>query len=210
MYMGTYSGAERRAQPRSGDDLTATDAELAWRLLRRQDYRALKSLMGRHADALRRFLMRLSGDRHIAEDLMQQTWLTLLESLPSQPYRPTGGAVFRTYLFTLARNRYLDEYTRKHVVSRTHYVADPLPEGMLPDDYVVPAAEKLAQQEQWQRLLHSALARLPCAQREVVTMWAAGWEIDAIAAHMQAPRETILSRRKYALRKLRAALSAFT
>jgi DNA-directed RNA polymerase specialized sigma24 family protein len=54
--------------------------------------------------------------------------------------------------------------------------------------------------------LYKALRRLPLEQRQVVVLWADGMRIGAIAALTAAPRDTVLSRKKYALAKLRVML----
>jgi len=47
---------------------------------------------------------------------------------------------------------------------------------------------------------------LPVEQRQVVALWADGMRIGAIATLTAAPRDTVLSRKKYALAKLRVML----
>ena len=44
-------------------------------------------------------------------------------------------------------------------------------------------------------------------QREVVAMWCAGASIEGMARHAAAPRDTVLSRKKYAFARLRVTLA---
>jgi DNA-directed RNA polymerase specialized sigma24 family protein len=54
--------------------------------------------------------------------------------------------------------------------------------------------------------LQRVIALLPVEQREVVVLWAQGHELTVIAQIAGVPWETVVSRKKYALAKLRAAL----
>jgi hypothetical protein len=51
-----------------------------------------------------------------------------------------------------------------------------------------------------------AILQLPREQQEVIALWAAGIDPASIAATARAPRETVFSRRKYAIAKLRSSL----
>ena len=66
------------------------------------DEAAFRQVLRANGDALFAFLARLSGDRELAQELLQQTWLALAESArrldPRTPLRP--------WLFTVARNAY--------------------------------------------------------------------------------------------------------
>jgi DNA-directed RNA polymerase specialized sigma24 family protein len=52
-----------------------------------------------------------------------------------------------------------------------------------------------------------ALAQLPVQQRDTLRLWMAGCSIEAMAARTRAPRDTVLSRKKYAMRRLRVTLA---
>jgi RNA polymerase sigma-70 factor, ECF subfamily len=184
--------------------IEADDAELMLAFQVERDYGAFEALFHRHKDMLLRFLARLSGNPAIAEDVSQQTWLKVIDVARRGAYTRRPDVAFRTWLCTLARNHFVDEFQRKFVVSR----ADPLPDDFdnLPDSGADPL-EALDRREMARRV-DAALRQLPFEQREVIALWAADVGIDAIAAMVGAPRDTILSRRKYALAKLRLALAA--
>lgn len=168
------------------------------------DYSAFEELFRRHKDAFVAFLTRLSGERMVAEDVSQQVWLKLIDVARSGGY--SAGARFRTYLYTLGRNRYIDEHHRKHAASRTERwdeedTADAAAgrgRADLPDE---------AQREALGSALDAALRKLPLEQREVIALWSNGASIELMTSVTGAPRETVLSRRKYALRKLRRSLT---
>jgi RNA polymerase sigma-70 factor, ECF subfamily len=58
----------------------------------------------RHLDRLTAAAYALCGNRHDADDLVQETYLTLLR----RPRRLTGGSEL-AYLMTMLRNRFIDE-----------------------------------------------------------------------------------------------------
>ncbi|MCG3200064.1 MAG: ECF RNA polymerase sigma factor SigE [bacterium] len=170
------------------------------------DLAAFEELFRRHKDVLLRFLIRLSGDREVAEDASQQVWVKAIDVARQDRYTARAGVTFRTWLCTLARNHFIDEYRRKFDAARTVALpanlerVDALARGVAPD----PA--ELAEQGEQVRRVNEALLALPFEQREVMALWAADFDFDTMAALTGAPRETLMSRRKYAIAKLRAAL----
>jgi RNA polymerase sigma factor (sigma-70 family) len=184
--------------------IEADDAELMLAFQTERDYGAFEALFCRHKDMLLRFLARLSGNPAIAEDVSQQTWLKVIDVARRGGYARRPDVAFRTWLCTLARNYFVDEFQRKFAVARTQ----PLPDDFenSPGDGADPL-EALDRCEQAKRV-DAALRQLPFEQREVIALWAADVGVDTIAAMIGAPRDTILSRRKYALAKLRHALAA--
>jgi len=65
---------------------------------------AFRSLIERHHDALFRFLFRLTGSRHIAEDVFQDTFLQIHQSLDTFDVQRR----FKPWLFTIAANKARD------------------------------------------------------------------------------------------------------
>lgn len=180
------------------------DAVLMTRFQRQGDLAAFEELYARHKQALLAFACRLSGDRTVAEDVSQQTWLKLIDAARSGAFARQAGASFRTWLCTLARNHYIDHYQRKAAAVRNVELPDELPEavaGRDPDPLEALEARELGER------LHRALRELPFEQREVIALWAAGMEIEMMQTLIGAPRDTILSRKKYALAKLRTSLA---
>jgi RNA polymerase sigma-70 factor (ECF subfamily) len=187
------------------------DDELMFRFQRDHDYQAFEELFGRHKDVLLRFLARLLGDIATAHDASQQTWLKVIEVARRQDYLAQPDARFRTWLLTLARNHAIDEYQRKFAASRTIALTDEIRERSLngPIAGQQAPADPLddANREQIAGRLAAAIQALPLEQREVIALWIAEVEPAAIAEITGAPRDTVLSRKKYALAKLRSALS---
>ena len=188
--------------------LAQHDAELMLRFQQEGDRTALAHLVERNGGALLRFLIRLSRNRTIAEDVAQQTWLKVIDVARQGTFAAASGVAFRTWLCTLARNHFIDEYQRKFAVVRTVPLPADLCTVLAEAHRLVPdPAEPLDARQRTVRL-RKALQRLPFEQRQVVALWAEGMRIGAIAALTAAPRDTVLSRKKYALAKLRVLLRA--
>lgn len=167
------------------------------------DLAAFETLFHRHRGPLYAFVRRLARDAEVAADVSQQAWLQLIETARGQRFEPSRAATFRTYLFTLARNVFVSQYIRRHDASRVDRHDPETLEGMAVADG---APDEAAESDETRERLIAALQRLPFEQREVIALWSLDVEIDAIVAITGAPRDTVLSRRKYALAKLRALL----
>ncbi len=81
-----------------------TDAELVASLVA-GDEGALAELFDRHADAVFRLAFRFLGDRSVAEDVLQETFLALWNR--AELY-DASVASLPAWLFTIARNRSVD------------------------------------------------------------------------------------------------------
>jgi len=89
-------------------DLSPSDAELMTRA-GRDDAEAFAMLAERHGPWLRRMLLHLFWDRDEADDGVQEVLLRVW--LARKAYEPR--AKFRTYLYTLARNHWVNRATRR-------------------------------------------------------------------------------------------------
>jgi RNA polymerase sigma factor (sigma-70 family) len=185
---------------------SADDASLIDSFQKTGSKPAFEVVFGRNKDSLYRFLLQLSGVEAIAQDISQYAWLKVLELAREGQYRSERGATFRTFLFTLARNRYFDEYHRRHGAVRSESL----------DDYIERAGDPAAEEEwdpsaivndaQVRATIRSALAQLPAEQFEVVSLWMQGFALTEVAQITGAPWHTVVSRKTYALRKLKASL----
>lgn len=179
------------------------DATLFRRFRDHGDVTAFEALFSRHRDAVFTYLLALSGNRAIAEDVSQFCWLRLIENDVGRGYRPRPGVSIRSYLYTLGRNRYIDEYKRKHAATRSHSLDD---HGDMAAEHADTAGAAAAQQVR--DVIEDALTTLPAEQREVLSMWVAGFTIKEMVSRIGAPRDTVLSRKRYGLKKLKSLLQS--
>ena len=108
------------------------------------------------------FLARLSRNRDVAGDLVEETWLRLVTHAPQLRPDTELGA----WLFTVARNLYIS-YCRSRSIETDH-AADLL--GLWPSgtQHVSPFEETAANQTE--RRIEAALASLPAIHREVLLL----------------------------------------
>jgi len=145
-------------------------------------------------------IYRQCGDRDLAEELTQATFVTVVEKFDSK-YREQGR--FEPWLFRIAMNRLRDEMRRRK------RQAVPINQAMLVhvrDESAPQVLERLSRDEQIERLRIS-VAELPEADREVLHLrHTAGLSFAQIAETLGQPLGTVLARAHRALKKLREKL----
>ncbi|WP_297755805.1 sigma-70 family RNA polymerase sigma factor [Hydrogenophaga sp.] len=171
------------------------------------DARAFETLYDRHALPVWRFVQRSVRDGALADDLVQDVWLSLVRQAPS--YQPR--ARFRTWLFTLAHHRLVDHWrTHKRHASLDASTAEgaALADTLAADSGFGPLRQ-VQSREQAQALL-DALAALPDVQRQAFLLQAeGGLSVAEIARATGVNGETAKSRLRYARERLRQTLEAF-
>src|SRR5881394_2081021 len=74
------------------------------RRLRAGETAAGEVLVRRYHQPLMRYLQRLTGSDHLAEELHQQTWLSVMDHLDRFDAKSSGGG-FKAWLFRIATNK---------------------------------------------------------------------------------------------------------
>lgn len=180
------------------DDLSDERLMLAYR---DGDVAAFEALYGRYRTRLYRHLTHQCGDARRAEELYQDIWLKVVNARAD--YEPL--AKFSTWLYRIAHHRLLDHYRQ-----RSRHVAELFDASIAPDD--LPAADCADPARQFERSnlasrLMLALEDLPAPQREAFLLAEeGGLSLEEIAAATATGRETVKSRLRYAVGKLRLSL----
>lgn len=176
----------------------STSDEALMLAYRHGDGRAFETLYHRHKGALYRYLLRQCRHAANAEELFQDVWANVIRARERYEVR----ARFKTFLFTLAHNRFIDHYRRRDtgVVSNDSLIevaaADPVDQ---PD-------RRLDAKRRGLRLLH-LVGRLPRVQREVFLLREeAGLTLDEIAKVTGVGIEAAKSRLRYAVAKLKQGM----
>jgi len=167
---------------------------------------AFDSLYGKHRGGVYRYLLRHCGNAGVADELFQDVWMSLIRARAG--YAPT--AKFTTWLYRIAHNRLIDHWRANGQVELVTAGTgddddDPLADvqARRNDEPDVRAASR----EIGARLAR-ALAVLPPPQRDAFLLHQeGGLTLDEIAQLSGAGVETVKSRVRYALAKLRAELS---
>lgn len=168
---------------------------------------AFEQLYDRHERGVWRFVFRSVQNQAVADDLAQELWFAVARS--AAHYQPT--AKFKTWLFTMARNRMIDHVrTAKHHSSIDAENEDG--ESMFSDlaaDSRLGPLRQVGSREQAKALL-DAVEKLPADQREAFLLQAEGdMSVDDIAAATGVSFETAKSRLRYARNKLKELLADF-
>lgn len=181
---------------------TIPDEQLMLRY-RDGDLLAFEELYQRHRLGLYRFISWRSPRAEWVDEVVQDAWANLHHA--RQRYQPEAS--FRTYLYQIARNRLFDLLRQQQPMlaadmgstdgrSLFDVLADAAHDGMSPEDAL--------EQKQERDGLHHAIASLPSEQKEAVILQQfSGLSLDEIAEVASVPVETVKSRLRYAMRKLR-------
>jgi len=171
--------------------------DLLRRIAEQADPAAFRELYGAYGPRVKAYMMRRGADAGTAEDLAQETLLTVWRK--AALYADDKGSM-TTWVFAIARNLRIDRLRREVPFQE-------LPEWRLaePSEDAQPD-EALAEKERQERV-RAALAGLPADQREVVQLsFLDGLSHGEIAGRLGLPLGTVKSRMRIAYQKVRAAL----
>jgi RNA polymerase sigma-70 factor (ECF subfamily) len=154
---------------------------------------ALQTLHDRHAAELWRFALRLTHDRQLSEDVVQEV---LLKAWKDPGLVGREDAAARAWLFTATRNLIIDKW--RSATSRHELRTGEMPERSESD------ATSLVL-DRW--LIAEAFAGLSADHRAVISAaYYEGRTVADIAARLEIPAGTVKSRLHYGLRTLRLIL----
>jgi RNA polymerase sigma-70 factor, ECF subfamily len=179
---------------------------------------ALAALYDRHADGIHAVALRLTRDRQIAEEVVQETFLALWNR--AELFDPAVASL-GTWLRTIARNRTVD---RLRAAGRRPSLV-PLPgyddagdtdagfERLSPDAAIIggatpePGPEAAAEAADVRAAIGSALAAMTDPERAVILLaYREGLTQAEIAERLAWPLGTVKTRTRRALARLREAL----
>ncbi|MBP8098568.1 MAG: RNA polymerase sigma factor [Arenimonas sp.] len=165
------------------------------------DTAAFELLYSRHRGPLFRFMLHQVREHGTAEELYQDVWQRVITA--RERYRPE--ARFSTWLFQIAHNRLTDHWRAQQ--HRPPAPADAVERAEREADPQTPERQLSAFEER--RRLQLALQELPADQREVVLLrLEQELSLEQIGEITGVGRETVKSRLRYALNKLRLRLNA--
>lgn len=184
-----------------------TDEELLAHF-NRGNQRAFECLFMRHKRPLYNFILRSVQSAHRAEELTQEVFLKLIRNASGY----VRDAKFTTWLYTIARNRCIDEYRRAGVrgpsISTDQTLGDSgttIGDQMV-DERALSGLQFVANQ-QIQAALEEAVKVLPKDQHETFTLrMVSNLSYIEIAEVVGISENTAKSRMRYALSKLRDEL----
>ncbi|MFY9855523.1 MAG: sigma-70 family RNA polymerase sigma factor [Terracidiphilus sp.] len=162
--------------------------------LKRQDAGLLDELIVRYQHRLMRYLLYLTGNRELAEDIFQEVWMRVLV----RGAQFNGKARFDTWLFAIARNLVIDQKRKKTMASLDEMFEvgneDDRPMSFeIPDDEPTPF-DRFANLEDRERIA-TGLLKLDMIYREVLVLrFHEELSLEEIANVTRAPLSTVKSR----------------
>ena len=156
--------------------------------------KAFDQLYARHRGALYRYFRRQVRDEATANDLYQGVWEKIIRA--RRKYR--SSSPFTAWMFRIAHNHLVDHYRRTQPLTTAEMdsLADQRPE---PVQHAVDG-------QQWQHLQEN-IAALPPEQRNTLLLkLETGLKMEEIANLTGVSRETVKSRLRYAVNKLKRSL----
>lgn len=196
-------------QPPGSTSAGPPDADLML-AFRGGDARAFEQLVARHQRGIYNFILRSVRDRPRAEELLQEVFLRVVRA--KDRYERT--AKFTTWIYAIARNLCVDESRRARF--RKHKSLDAKRPGRdgeeggnmlsrLPSPDV--PTDEAADAPTLRKRMTAAIDALPDEQREVFLLrQVSGLSFREIGETLGVPENTIKSRMRYALEKLREHL----
>ena len=174
------------------------------------DARAFAELYERHERAIYRFFLRQGAATSAADDLLQETWIAVVRNAAN--FEPR--AKFTTWLYTVARSKMIDHWrARDDTVSLAYFPVMPPMTGRRDARHSRKrraASGSSGDGASRGARFPAAVEALPPAQREAFLLQAeGGLSLDEIAAATGAAHETVKSRLRYAMSKLRSAMEAW-
>jgi len=167
-----------------------SDTSAIARGLRRRDPDLLDRLIEQYQHRLLRYLVYLAGNRELAEDLFQETWIRVLE----RGHQYDGKHEFSTWLYAVARNLTIDYLRKKSPLSLDGLMEDEEHAPLEPADTRPMAWEVVQQHEQAERI-SAALVSIPAEYRETVVLrFQEGLALEEIATVTGAKLGTVKSR----------------
>lgn len=172
-------------------------ADLLRRVAEQADPAAFRELYQIYGPRVKAYMMRLGADAATAEDLAQETLLSVWRR--ASLYVADKGSA-DAWIFAIARNLRIDRLRRE------------VPWQELPEDRVEqadgePQPDEAASDRERQARVRAVLAQLPPEQHEVVGLsYLDGLSHGEIATRLGLPLGTVKSRMRMAYQKIRVAL----
>jgi RNA polymerase sigma-70 factor, ECF subfamily len=142
------------------------------------DHGALSLLYRRYLPAVRLYVLGRIGDVHLAEDIISETFLAMVESI--ERVRTDEEPAFTAWLLRIARNKVVDHYRRQASLPATQGMAAPWEEPASQAEAGDPQGVVTAR-ESWAEVV-AALQRLTEEQRMVVLYRCVlGYETEEVA-----------------------------
>lgn len=165
------------------------------------DESCIDILVNRHRTKVYTYILLTIKNQSLAEDLFQETFIKVIQSLRKGRYRDNGR--FLSWVIRIAHNLIIDHYRKEkqmNALSNDETEVDLFNSKKLSDDNI----EQLMVNEQIRKDLRKLINELPEDQREVVLLrHFGGMSFKEISEYTGVSINTALGRMRYALINLR-------
>jgi RNA polymerase sigma-70 factor (ECF subfamily) len=188
-------------------EAVTTDTQRIARGLRQRDIALLHGLVEQYQFRLVRYLIYLLGSRDSVDDLVQETWLHVLERGSSY----NGRSRFEPWLFAIARNLTIDHMRKRRIFSldsTTDSSDQPDQHRELPSLASSDPSpfELAARTEEAHRIAHTLEKLEPIYREALVLRFQEELSLQEMSAVMGVPLTTVSSRIYRGLATLRAQM----
>ncbi len=181
-----------------------TEDEILITKFKEGDQDAFSKLMGKYKTFIFSYVRRKTSSDDDADDITQEVFVNVYKALPKWQPR----ASFKTWLYTIARNRCID-YHRARARRRFHYIDDDeefTPILQATDIYSNP--EKMAEESELRRIISEAIEQLSPKQKEVFILYRyQGLQIKEIAETLGIAEGSVKVHHHRAMKKLKIILA---
>jgi len=178
-----------------------TDTQEIARGLRHRDVALLNALVAQYQYRLVRYLIYILGSRDAVDDLVQETWLRVLE----RGHTYDGRSRFEPWLFTIARNLAIDTMRKRRIFSLDATEEDDPEQHIAPPISSEPSPfEQAARTEDAHRLGQSLATLEPIHREALVLRFQEDLSLQEMAKVVGAPVSTVSTRIYRGLAAVRA------
>jgi len=191
----------------TNDIATLSDEELMLAYAQQSNEQAFAELYGRYKQNLYRYCVRMLSDEGLGADVYQETWSKVIKAREKYQVK----AKFKTYIFHVAHNLIIDAWRKRSSQGeKLEFVSidDDKDESFSPQ--LEANANIFAEITSDEQLIQFKLAleQLPPEQRDAVLLhYEHGLTLQQIADMEELGRETIKSRLRYAVKKLKILIA---
>jgi RNA polymerase sigma-70 factor, ECF subfamily len=172
--------------------------------LARRDPDVLDRLIEQYRQRLYRYLLFMTGNSALAEDLFQETWIRVLE----RGYQYNAKNKFESWLFAIARNLVIDASRRKKMSSLDELGDPESSQPYEPPDERAQSALQLLVARENEQAVQLSLLKIPAYYREVLLLrFHEELGLEEIATVLSTPLSTVKSRLYRGLEALKSALA---
>jgi len=186
----------------------SSDEELMLAYAQNNNEQAFADLYARYKLSLYRYCVRMLGDEGLGADIYQDTWSKLIKAREKYQVK----AKFKTYIFHIAHNLIIDAWRKRSSQGKPlNFVSIDVDHDDAANLELESNTDLFTDIQTEEQLLQFKLAleQLPPEQRDAVLLhYEQGLSLQQIADMEAVGRETIKSRLRYALKKLKHTISA--